>query len=157
MNKGSAIDIIKGTRHCMVLDTLLLKDQQKMDYYLKSGTIKMGLNEPIVIDTARQYEQTDLYFDGEFGKFSNYRFMVPVPGKTYFPSEQKINVEALIIQGNKKLDFEHLAKCIEFKEIIVDGSVPYWKRNKIIEVAEKQSIPYFDVRESGAYIKDFNY
>ncbi len=126
-----------------------------MDYHLKSGIIEMGLTNAIFTDTTRNYPEVNLYFDGEFGKFSDFSFMLTGLGKTYFPNNEKIKIDLLIIQGKKKLDIKRLMKSVAFSELIIDGSVPYWKRDKIIEAMEGQVIPLYDLSKSGAYIKDF--
>ena len=155
IHKHSAIDMIRGDKHVMVMDSLLQNDQSKIDYHLKNGKIEMGLDIPEDINPEDDKCNIDLFYDGEFYSFADYKCMTIKHAKQYFPGKNKINLNAVIIQGNSKVNIEDLQQCIDFGLLIIDGSVPYWKKNKIIEVSKEAGIAYYDVAEEGAFVKDF--
>jgi len=155
INKHSAIDMIRGDKHVIVMDSLLQNDQSKIDYHIKNGRIEMGLDKTEDINLDDDKQRFDLYYDGEFYSFGDYKCMTIKHAKRFFPGKNIIEVDAVIVQGNSNLKIEDLQQCVNFGLLIIDGSVPYWKRNKIIKSSEKAGIAYYDVAEEGAFIKDF--
>ena len=157
VNNHSAYDFIRGNYHVCLMDSLLLADPEKANYQLENFRIASRLekkNSPIhqpVTDTL-----TDLFCDGEFGIFNNYRFMVLDGKLKYYPdgdSRQKLDV--IIVAGRDYLDLNKLVKIFDFNLLVFDSSVPAWKRKKLAESANALGVNYYDVREQGALVLDF--
>jgi len=150
----SAYDFIRGDRHVCLMDSILSVDPDKANYQLENFRIASRLEKkqlPIhqsVTDTL-----TGLFYDGEFGIFNNYRFMVLDGKLKYYPSgrsQQKL--EAIIVGGGEYLDLDKLIKIFDFNILILDSSVPVWKRKKLTERANKLGLDYYDVRKQGALV-----
>lgn len=155
LNKNSAIDFIDGRTHLMLMDSSLIADRSKLDYHLKNYKIEMGLDRSISWSVSLLNERLDLFHDGEFFSFNGFDFIVMNGNKKYFPSKTKINVDAILIQGKKSFKLADIRQCVNFELLVVDGSVPYWKKRKIIKDSGAHGIQVYDVSESGAFIRDF--
>jgi len=150
-------DFVRGTRHICLTDSVLSVDPEKADYQLENFRIASRLekkyfpvNNPVT-DTL-----TGLFYDGEFGQFNDFRFMVLDEKLKYHPfgsSGQKL--DAVIVSGRTYLDLDALRKVFDFDLLIVDSSVPAWKRRQLAEKAESLGLQYYDVRRQGALVIDF--
>lgn len=156
MNKHSALDFIRGNGHVCLVDSLLDEDPQKAEYQLENNRIALGLAKNYMsVNEALPTAEAGLFFDGEFGDFNSYRFMV-IDGKFTYQPLKKFNrkLDAIIVRGNDYLDLNAVMQVLDFDLLIVDSSVPAWKRKKLGKMADALGLRYYDVRKDGALIID---
>jgi len=153
ISKSNAINFVRGTHYFLLADSVLRADADKIDYHIKPGFISMGLGEVKVNQTID--ESLNLFFDGQFGDYLGYRFLVLSNKTDWLPMKEKLRIDALVVEGNKVLNMENLTACLDFKVLVIDNSVPYWKRKKLISFAEEHSIQYYDIATEGVFLKDF--
>jgi hypothetical protein len=60
----------------------------------------------------------------------------------------------MIITGNSREKLNEMIKCYNFDQLVIDPSVPPWHLNSWIEALQNASIPFFDVRNQGAFVWD---
>ena len=155
INKHTAIDFIKGRNHVFLADSLLLDNASKQNYYLKNSKISWGLAEAnYTMKSAIDNPDLGFEYDGDFGVFDSFKFVVIDGSRDYYPgSFDKQNLDAVFISGSKWLDLESISECFLFELLVIDSSVPAWKRSKLQDKAEKLGIQYYIVSEQGAFIK----
>lgn len=153
--KASGLTFIQGRENFIVMDSTLMHDQAKIDYHLKPGFINMGLSNPKINDKIDGNVLSDLYFDDEIGQFADYGFAVINDKNTWYPSRKKLKINALIIAGSSRTNIEELSTCFEYNSLIIDGSVPYWKRKRIKAYADEMGISCYDLSKTGAFIREF--
>ena len=61
-------------------------------------------------------------------------------------------IDYFVIYGRNKVDLEKLLNCYVVDLLIIDGSVPDYLRNSIIEKANEMNQAYYDVRSEGAFV-----
>lgn len=153
INQHSAIDFICQDKHVLLVDSVILTDNQKLDYHLSNCRIGWGLDknyEPI--EESDINNEINLFYDGQFGAFRDYTFMRIFDKIPY--RSKPISVDLLIVSGKTELDLEDLTRVIKFDYLIVDASVPFWKQKNIAEQAERLHLKYFNVSEQGAFVKN---
>jgi hypothetical protein len=135
----------------------LIDDPTKLNYHVNNFRVNNRLPQSYFpLKDTHDFSELNLIFDGHFGVFGEYRFIVIDGSENYF-SGSTFNelLDAVIVSGPKKLDLETITECFRFKSLIIDSSVPYWKRTRLKEAAELLDIQHYDVTEEGAYIRNF--
>lgn len=156
INRQSAVEFIQGRNSICLLDSTLFPDQKKQNYHLKNARVNWGLSEQnSLLNKEILTGEFPLWFDSEFGLFGNKKFVIVDGRREFYDNKgQKLKVDILVITGRKRLNMQVIASCFEFDTMILDGSVPYWKRKRLIEEAESRGLKYYDVSQDGAYILD---
>jgi hypothetical protein len=157
INNYSAVSFIKGNQQICLVDSVLVSEPQKAEFQLANSAVSWGTKpKMIVIDSSFSDEQTGFYLDKGFGFFGNYRFAI-VADQKYLPIDQdhKILVDILFIRGRKYLDLAQIQKCIGFDFIVMDGSVPKYKQNKLFMAADTLGVECYSTSKSGAYVLNF--
>lgn len=153
INQHSAIDFINQDKHVLLVDSVILTDDQKLDYHLSNCRIGWGLDKIYKpIEERDINNEVNLFYDGQFGAFGAHTFMRIVDKIPY--KSMPISVDLLIVSGKTELDLEDLTRVIKFDYLIVDASVPFWKQKNIAEQAERLHLKYFNVSEQGAFVKN---
>ncbi len=60
-------------------------------------------------------------------------------------------IDLVIIGGNTRENLQSLLQCYDFKQLVIDSSVPRWHRQAWATALEKEDIPYYDVSQNGAF------
>ncbi len=58
----------------------------------------------------------------------------------------------LIISGRKRTDIDNMHKALKINKVIIDSSVPSWKRKNIISTCSNLGLSCYDVNSDGALI-----
>ncbi len=152
INKCSAYDFINGNDHALLVDSLFLKDDNKLNYHLDNSRISWGLDKNYSsIDINFESENLGLFYDGQFGGFGPHTFM-RIDDKIPFITADPIKLDFVIISGKKKIDLKQLVKVVRFNRLIIDASVPWWKQKSLKEQAEELNLKYYNVSKQGAFI-----
>ncbi len=147
----TAIDLISGKEHVLLVDSLALARPSELDYSLKNSRIAMGLPENS--HALSQTFHTDfVYYRMGFGQLGSLRFYVLPPKQKYYPKLlKKIRVDYLICRSPGKTKLAEIAKAIKFRQIILDASLPYWVVRSLEKQAKALNIGYLDLRNTGAF------
>lgn len=155
MSKNTAIDFVCGTEHVLVCDTTVINDPSQASFSIENHLIREGVykNSTLLPLCCPNFEnhylkkcknmvsfggKTIVFFD------KNSTFGVKLP---YRP-----HVDCYVVYGRNKVDLEKLLNCYIVDLLIIDGSVPDYLRNRIIEKAEEIGQKYYDVKTEGAYV-----
>ena len=153
----SSLDFIKGKDHISLVDSILFVDNRKLDYHTKNSEVVWGLRQDLSkIGTAIIRPDINFRYDGEFGVFGDYKFLV-LGEKNYYPvnSLGKIGLDAIFVHGKRKINFDNLGDCFTYSSLISDASVPYYKQGIIQKMADTSGRSYINTNKGGAYIIDF--
>lgn len=83
-------------------------------------------------------DKTIAFFD------KNSTFGVKLPSRSH--------VDYFVLHGRNKVDVEKLLNCYVVDLLIIDGSVPDYIRERIIEKADALGQRYYDVKTAGAFV-----
>jgi competence protein ComEC len=154
VNQHTAIDFIYQNEHVLLVDSVLLAEDHKLEYHLLNCRINWGLdknNESI--EGSYKNSDLNLFYDGQFGAFGGITFM-RINDKIPYGSSQAVSVDFVIISGKRRVDIVALADAVVFEYLVIDSSVPYWKQKKLEEQAKELRLKHFNVNEQGAFIME---
>ena len=147
----TAIDLISGKKHILLVDSLAMAGLSELDYSLKNSRIAMGLLEnshPL----SQNFRADFVYYRKGFGQIGTLRFYVLPPGQLRYPRlHKKIRVDYLICRAQGKTKLAEVAKAIKFRQIILDASLPYWAVKSLEKQAKLLDISYMNLRKTGAF------
>ncbi|HVG15298.1 MAG TPA: hypothetical protein VM935_10060, partial [Chitinophagaceae bacterium] len=61
-------------------------------------------------------------------------------------------VDVLILSKNPRVYMNNICKAFAVKKVVMDGSVPAWKKKLWKKDCAFLKLPYHDVDESGAFV-----
>jgi len=147
----SAIDLISGKEHILLVDSLAFVKPSELDYSLKNNRIAMGLPQNIH-PLSKNFHTNYVYYKLGFGQMDSLRFYVPPPGQRYYPKlHKKIRVDYLIFRSPGKTKLTEVSKAIKFRKIILDASLPYWAVKSLEIQAKLLNINYLYLKKTGAF------
>lgn len=155
MSKNTAIDFVCGTEHVLVCDTMVMSDPSLASFsvenhLIREGVYKNGTLLPLCCHKFENHYITKyknmLSFGGKTIAFfdKNSTFGVKLPSRPH--------VDYFVVYGRNKVDLEKLLNCYVVDLLIIDGSVPDYLRNRIIEKADGVGQEYYDVKTAGAFV-----
>lgn len=151
----TAIDLIAGSEHVLLTDSLALADTNVLDYSLNNNRITMGLTKnshPL----SQKFRSDFAYYRAGFAGLDTLRFYVPPPGQRFYPNlYKKIQVDYLICRSPGKIKLTEIAKAIHFRQVIIDASLSYRAVRSLEKQAKQLKINYLDLRKTGAFSIDF--
>jgi len=142
-----AADIIDGRKYLFVGDQDLLANDFIRNFHIKPSRVLHRI-EPGVSLKNYQQQENQIIYNGK-------KILTIGETKYFFPIENKIPVDLLLISGNPKLYFSQLTKTFSVKQVVFDGSCPAWKINYWKKDCDSLHIPYHDVSEKGAFVMSF--
>lgn len=137
--KHQAIDVIDGRGFYFIGDSALLEDGFVRNFHLNPSRIQHR------IDKRDFTVSRPICFS-----FCNKSFLVV--DEPISPTEEKTNVDIIILSKNPKLYISQLQSSFSFNQIVIDGSVPSWKAKLWKRDCDSLHIPYYDVTEKGAFV-----
>ena len=148
----TAIDLVAGVKHVLLVDSTAMAQPSKLDYFLKNNRIALGLSTNRH-SLTQPLKSGFAYYRKGFGALDSLRFYFPSSGSIRFPSlKHKISVDYLICHAPWKLNLAEIGKAIRFRKIILDGSLSVWASKKLKKQAKILRINYINIKKSGAFI-----
>jgi competence protein ComEC len=137
--KHSAIDVIKGRGYFFIGDSNLVQDGFLRNFHLQPSRLMHRVSALGVLPY-----KSFLFYDR--------RFMIIDTTIKFLPATRKPAVDVLILSRKPRLNISDLQNAFYFKQIVVDGSVPAWKKGLWKKECDSLRIPYYDVSEKGAFV-----
>lgn len=151
----TAIDLISGKKHVLLIDSIAVVNPSELNYSLKNSRIAMGLPENSH-SLSQDFHADFVYYRMGFGQIDTLRFYVLPPEQRHFPKlHKRILVDYLICQSPERTKLAEVAKAIKFRQIIIDASLSYWAVRSLEKQAKQLKINYLDLRKTGAFSIDF--
>lgn len=142
--KQRAIDVIDGRKYVFIGDSSLLEDDFLRNFHLKPSRI---LNRIAVAPAAKDVSGTNKYF-----LWRTKKIMMINKATSFNNADKKIDVDLLVISKNPKINISKLAHSLNIKQIVFDGSASYWRLNQWKKDCDSFNIPYYDVKDKGAFV-----
>jgi competence protein ComEC len=155
MSKNTAIDLVCGTEHVLLCDTIVMNDPTLASFSIDNNLIREGVykNSTLLPLCCPNFEnhymkkcKNILSFGGKTIAFfdKNSTFGVKLPSRPH--------VDYFVVHGRNKVDLEKLLNCYVVDLLIIDGSIPDYMRSRIIEKADEVGQAYYDVKTAGAFV-----
>ena len=155
MNKNTAVDFVCGTEHVLLCDTMVLNDPSLTNFSIENNLIKEGVYSNGVLLSVKDESFENFYLR----KREN---LISFAGKTIGIYDNKMTIgvkmpfrphlDYFIVCGRKNIDLDKLLNSYIIDLLIIDGSVPAYLSERIIEKAKTMGQDYYDVKESGAFM-----
>ncbi|RLD40879.1 MAG: hypothetical protein DRI89_10985 [Bacteroidetes bacterium] len=154
IKKHSAYDFINGREHLLLLDSVLIKEQENLDYSLTNSRVMWGLDhQQALLDVPNTSNNAGLYFDVDFAAFGDLKIAIVDGSEKYYAGKfEKMKLDVVFVKGKKSLQIKKLQTLFNVNEVILDASVPIWKSRKIEREVKENGFSCYNVRKKGAYI-----
>lgn len=139
--KYSAIDLINSRSYNFIGDSALLHDDFIRNFHVQPSRILHRLKA----------EQTLPVSCKEF-EFCTKKIAIINSPEQLPPLENKKPIDLLILSKNPRLYISNLTKTFSIKQIVIDGSVPFWKAKLWKQDCDSLRIRCYDVSEKGAFV-----
>ena len=154
VNNHDVIEILGRDDNILIADSSFLKDDKMRSFILNAIHIKFGIDELTDIDISlfNFHQSSSTLVDGSFIALNGKRYFMYNSSDSLHFSEtnHKIDIDAVIIMGNSPLNIHKLAKCMDFKKIIISSSVPYWRAQNILKDCNGAGIECYNIKTVGA-------
>lgn len=158
INGKSAVQFTHGRDAVLIADHALLTDKSIMQFNINRNVYDCGITnlkqvESELLRDAYIINRGDLFYKNGFILFNGKRFFW-ANGYNEFHRNQgsKIRLDAVIISGKSVRNLSLLTDNFIFDNIIVDGSVPGWLRQKLMAEAAERKVVCYSVADSGALL-----
>lgn len=150
-------DFVQGRDHILLTDSSVLKNDFITGFNLEGYWTRAGLsNNPSYFSlNDNLIDHPYVYKNGLLLRFGPQHIALwagkdPCQALTH----DRFQIDLLIVTGNRSENLDELLKCYQFGQLVIDPSVPQWHRKKWLHALQEKNIPFFDVRENGAFIWD---
>ncbi len=144
----TAIDFIRGRNYVFYGDPELEADDFARNFHLKPARVANR--------TSPTSSTNEVFICNRVINFREKRILLVDSAFSLQNGGSKFDIDLLIISKNPKLYVAKLQKVFNIKEIVFDGSVPFWKLTYWKRDCDSLHIPYHDVSEKGAFVMNIN-
>ena len=143
-----AIDFIGGRNYLFYGDPELAADDFTQNFHLKPSRVLNRISPAQPMD--------DFFKSDSYIFFHGKRILLIDTTQLFSEAIEKMNIDLLIVSSNPRLSVPKLAKTFTIRQIVFDGSVPFWKLPAWKRACDSMHIPYRDVSEKGAFVMPLN-
>ena len=143
-----AIDFINGRNYSFYGDSDLVADDFVRNFHLKPSRV---LNRITPVSEINEFTR-----DNNYVTYKNRKILMVDTAISFSTPERKQDLDLLIISRNPKLYISKLANTFHIKQVVFDGSVPFWKLKYWKKDCDSLKIPCYDVSEKGAFVMNLN-
>ena len=139
-----AIDIVNKRNYFFIGDSELVANDFVRNFHLEPSRV---LSRVKTVDTLDNLLINENYLD-YYGK----RILLIDKSISFTPGEPKAPIDLLIISKSPKIYFRKLARALDIKQVVFDGSVPAWRSDYWKKDCDSLKIPWHDVTMEGAFV-----
>lgn len=155
MKKATAIDFVCGNEHVLLCDTTVMNDSSVASFSIDNNLIKEGVfsNGLSMLFDEDNFENP--YMKKRDNLISFGGVVIGISDKNSTSGVKlayRPHLDYFIVQGRNKVDLERLLNSYVIDLLIIDGSVPDYLAQKIINEAEEMGQDYYYVSNDGAFI-----
>jgi competence protein ComEC len=143
-----AIDFINKRNYYFAGDSDLLANDFARNFHLKPSRILYRIENSSVMNNLTVFEN--------YIRFLDKNILLIDGSREYLPSSPKPVIDLLVISKNPKLYIGKLAKSLEIRQVVFDGSAPAWKTRYWKKDCDSLQIPWHDVTTQGAFVMKLN-
>lgn len=137
--KHQAIEAIAGRKAAFIGDEAVAYDEALSRRYLQPTRI-LYRTEPLMTTHLKTFA------------FCGKQVLIIDTTFHLLPSTSKPSVDVLILSHNPKVYMDGLFKALSIRQVVIDGSVPFWKAKRWKRDCDSLRIPCHDVSEKGAFV-----
>ena len=144
--KISAIDFVENNKNQLFINTKATMDSS----FIKYNMIPFWQNQKIEKPTIHTLPDQPCHY-----YYYKNQKIIQVNSNSLFrdPSNNKFDVDYVILSENPRLDIKDLTRNLNFKMLIFDSSNNYYSIAKWKKQCQEVGLNYYDLTEQGAFIK----
>ncbi len=150
----TAIDFIYGRKHVLLADSAVLYDETMRDMNLKGFWTMKGLSgQPDSFEMdVNQVQHDVLRREGHLISFNGKLIVIwQKDSEKLFNFQEPVAADIVLVRGNCPENLEALMKSFHFVQLVTDGSLPPWQKQKWILAAGLAGVSVHDTRNDGAF------
>lgn len=138
-----AIDLIQGNQYYFIGDTI---KEEYQNFHLRPSRIMHRAMPSLSPDNC-------ILSNNYLSLYNKHILLLDKPVSYTLPdSLQKPVIDLLILSKNPKIYMRQLARSLDIKQVVMDGSVPAWRSNYWKKDCDSLGIPWHDVTAKGAFV-----
>ena len=142
--KHSAIQLISRRQACLIADAALLQNNTLISANIKPSEILHRFSRSRVV-ASDSIAMQGFWFAGKRILFCN-GFQATVQ------PQKKVLIDIIIVSGNRPLQPEAMLRLFRCKLVVLDSTIPLWKKAKWKEGCKTAGVPCYPVSEKGAFV-----
>jgi competence protein ComEC len=166
IQKQQAIDLVAGTDHLFLTDSLLASNTGSLRFHVANYWWKLGMKSDGVLCREKislnKYPQCSniiagrhiIFFEGKKIVIADKDFQLPGNSPTLM-HDQKIKADYVIIKGNFNGHLKDIAHFFACGQIIIDSSNSIKKNQKWLDESRELELKCYSVLQEGAFIEKF--
>ncbi|MDK2978772.1 MAG: competence protein ComEC [Bacteroidales bacterium] len=144
--KISAIDFVEHNKNKLFINTKATTDSSFIKYNIMPFWQNQKIQKPTIHTLPDQ--PCHYYY------YKNQKIIQVNSNSLFrFPSNNKLEVDYVILSENPRLDIKDLTRNLNFKMLIFDSSNNYYSIAKWEKQCQELGLNYYDLTEQGAFVK----
>lgn len=150
----TAIDLAHGRQGLFLYDSLLMAFPDKIESRVMPNRLRMRARdlEALPVDTHQARAVYDGWFEPPFLYYRGMRMAILNRDIHLTGFKEKIGLDLLLITGNHPIKLENALQIFEPDQVVIDGSVPFYRTGPYLEFCISTGITCHSVRQDGALI-----
>lgn len=151
INNRLAIDFISKQKNVLLMDTLLLKEQQKISYHILNNQIFSGIQKSNNLSSLDVFQDSNLCFykRGNWIQFYHHRIWIASD------SNPIMKADIVVMNDNPKCNLRDAINILEPSVILIYSKNYSSNIKRWVSVAEEKGVDVWVLKEEGAYNLEF--
>ncbi len=153
-----ALDVVTGSSHLFVCDSLLAKDAGSISYHIWPNWWMLNLAEEISVKAGREKDVTPtLVISDRFIRSGNSTLVLVDREflkrlKNVTPPKRRLSADYVVLSENSCQDLKRLTEFLSFRKVIIDSSNSARQAGRLMAECAMLGISCHSVLHSGAYV-----
>ncbi len=164
INNGTAIEFVEGRQSIILSDSLMQANQSLSSFHVTPNHQKMKIAQSKLLglkdwNALNQTSSSNNSFDSHlfwhppFVQFHDKKLLILNNRFYQYHHNTDIQIDYLILSQNIHANLYRLNECVHFNGVIMDASNSPWRIKKWKQQCLDLGIPYYDIRENGAFVE----
>lgn len=148
IKEHTAIAFIEGNQALVLMDIPLLKDLSKQKYHMHAHWGNRGLQNIQKTGLTDTVFFKSLFQQGGHYQFMDKRILLLCDSSQLLRSSFPVKIDYVLLTHTYTGSLSELLQSYSPKLLLLDGTIPYWKKKKMIEKCQVLSLPFYDLGQA---------
>lgn len=155
INRHTAIDVIQGNQHLVIVDSALKADPSSLHFNVARNWVVKGLSEsPRLVDLDSNVQAPFIHKSGMLLRSCDKTILLwnKDNSRKFAWKDADLKTDVLLVSGNVYEKLEDLSQRFNPSVVVIDLSVPGYQATKWKAKATQLGLKVHDIRDDGAFI-----